>query len=100
MPRPAGLRSSPDTVTRAEQDGPNNTIKIKTSLAIQSSVTVSAVRTKLCLSGIACYARIRSRRRDFQRSLCELPDREDDAKNDSRVHEDLEDTAAFFFGAH
>ena len=48
---------------------------------------------------MASYARLGSRRRDFHRSLRELPNREDNTENKDCVNQNLEDATAFFFRA-
>jgi hypothetical protein len=52
----------------------------------------------MCRSGVACYARLSSRRWKCDGRLRELPDRTDDTENKGRINCNLENAATFFFG--
>ena len=55
----------------------------------------SAASTKLRLSDVACYAWLSSRSWSCERSLRELPDREDDTEDKGHKNCNLENAATF-----
>src|SRR5437016_10907233 len=63
----------------------------------QEKPKTSGACTKLRRSGVACYARLSSRRWDCHGHLRELQDREDDTQNKGRINCNLENAATFFF---